>query len=55
MTRQADFRRLMRTFICDYCGADIGERCLTKSGRLSHFSHADRYYKAAAHRKLFQA
>lgn len=43
---RSDFVILMESFICDYCGAEPGRRCTSKTGRRLSNSHSDRYYKA---------
>ena len=44
MSRVGELR--MRQFPCEKCGAEVGRRCVAKSGRRLSYSHAPRFYAA---------
>lgn len=42
----ADINRLALRLPCDYCGAELWNRCVTKSGKRTRLVHSIRWYAA---------
>jgi hypothetical protein len=47
-TKPTEAERRCRTFRCERCGADVGQPCVTTSGRYATYDHAERFYAATA-------
>jgi transcription elongation factor Elf1 len=39
-------RQIQRRFECEFCGAQVGRRCVSKNGKLVEIEHQSRYQQA---------